>query len=391
MGVPVNVVDKLNQIKENAAKVGREQIQPAIQGSKPVDLDNTIAYIDSKLKLPNVNTPISKSVLIPEFGDYLANPTTIGRLTNIRNLLTNDKIQRAGPSELHIIQSKLRGEAEKLLSSTDGNSKLLGNALMNVRSKIVDAIDEASGGKYKPALKNFRDESQIEDAFTKGTEVFRNRPTEFEDRPEFWKNWIDNAKPSEIEAAKEGARIAADNQIRGFKSARKGTDIPEVEFNSDKMRLLFGRREADELFNKLRDERNIADTNNKLIENSQTAMRLKANSKVDLPEKKPIGLGTFLPAAFEGIGLVTNGVTTLRTITVLATVVAKRFADRRQLALAKRTNVKMTDLLTATGSGPQRQELIDALKNAVQSPSELTTRQSIMQTGRNILKPFISP
>jgi hypothetical protein len=384
MGQPVSVVDRLNQIKQDAAAVGQQQIQPAIQGAKPVDLDDTIKYIDSKLKLPNVNTPINKSVLTPEFGDYLPNPASVNRLTNIRDLLTNDKIQRAGPSELHIIQSKLRSEGEKLLSSTDGGSKLLGNAIMNVRNKIVDAIDTASGGKYKPALKNFRDEMQIEDAFNRGTNIFRNRPTEFEDRPEFWQNWIANAQPKEIEAAQQGARIAADNQIRGFRSIQKGSAVPEVEFNSDKMRALFGKQQSDELFRALNDERNIADTNNKLINNSQTAMRLKADTKVDLPVEKSIGLGAFLPAALEGITLGTTGLPTIGTSIGVAALAGRKLAYKSSLALAKRTNTAQTNLLTATG--PDRQELIDALKKAVSPP-----KQSILQIGHNALRNVIAP
>ena len=368
MGGPVDALQKLNELQAKAKKVGAEQINPALAGSKPVDLTEVINTIDSKAK-PGVNAVISA-------GEPLPSMPVIRRLNEIRKTLTDNKSMRVDPNQLHNIQSALRIEAEGLIGSASGQERLLGHAIGDIRNRIVGAIDEASGGKYKPALKNFRDEKQVGDAFQKGTEIFKT--TNIEDRPEFFADWVKNAKDADIQAVKEGARIAVDKQIRGMRfAARRGADIPEVEFNAEKMRTLFGQKETDKLFSQLRDEKAIADTNKKLIENSQTAMRLASDEAVKIPEKVPFGK-SILPVAAAEIGTTfLTGQPFLGSSAYLAAASAKKLANVGIRKLATERNKKITDYLTATGS--DRDELINKLRDVVSQP-----KKSILQIGQGV-------
>ena len=85
----------------------------------------------------------------------------------------------------HVIQSDLGAEINNLSKSTSGAEKRLIGPLKEVQSGLVDAIDEATGGKYKPARQVYRNEIEVQEAFDKGRELFRNRPSVDEDRPDF--------------------------------------------------------------------------------------------------------------------------------------------------------------------------------------------------------------
>lgn len=224
-------------------------------------------------------------------------------------------------------------------------------------------------GSYKPALSKYRDEKQVENAFNMGQLVTRNKLGRLEDSPEFWDKWVKDASPQELEAAREGARLAVQHQIAGFKAgARKGQDIVESEFNRDKLSSLFGEKEVNKMAKSLQDERKIAITNSKLIDNSQTAMRMKADSRVDLPTKKDNSVGLLGAGISElanmAAGSGVPGVGTAAYLGAKAASAAKyKFAD---LPLAKARNSKITDYLTATGE--DRADLIKILESHIQQP-----------------------
>lgn len=361
MGTPVNVVDKVNSLKQAAKDVGKKEIQPAVDNAGFVDVSNVIKNIDAKLK-PGVNSVISA-------GEPLALGDIEKPLAAVRQFIMDEKSVRTDPKSLHQLQSALRAKAEDLLNSTDGQNRQKGYALMGVRNDIVNAIDDASGGKYKPALSKFRDEKQVENAFNMGQLVTRNKLGRLEDNPEFWDNWVKAASPQELEAAKEGARLAVQHQIAGFKAgARKGQDIVESEFNRDKLSSLFGEKQVDKMAKELKNERNIAITNSKLIDNSQTAMRTKADSRVDLPVKKDNSVGVLGAGISELANMAAgSGVPGLGTAAYLGakgiSAAKFKYAD---LPLAKARNSKITDLLTATGE--DRADLIRILESHIQQP-----------------------
>jgi len=374
LGQPVNVKEKLDELKANARKVGSEQINPAIAEAKPVDLTDVLSHIQNKVK-PGINSIISA-------GETLPSTAVQNRLAEIKNYISNDKSVMTDPQRLHQIQSALRIEAEGLLSSSVGSERTLGREIMGVRSKIVDAIDEASGGKYKPALSNFRDEKQITDAFHKGMDITSNRKGKFEDLPEFWDEWINNAKSGEIEAAKEGALTELRRQRATVKNAAlKGETVPEIEFNKEKLGLLFGKEQAEKMSRELRDERDIAIRNQKLYENSQTAMRLKADEDINVrqPHTNPLGM---LPAAIVEGGSAVAGsqfgtyVPGLGLAVYGANKGLMYGVNKLRKALDEKKNVELTNLMTATGE--ERQAMLEHFKR------KITENQS--QSGSNIVR-----
>ncbi len=377
MGIPVNVLQKINELKQAAKNVGKNEINPAIKASGPVDLSGVISDIDNKLK-PGIMSNISA-------GQPLPYPEIQKALESTRKLLTDNKSVRTNADDLHQFQSALRAKADDLTNSSSGQDRQIGYALMHVRNGIVNAIDAASGGKYKPGLSNFRDEKQVEDAFIKGAQITRNRPGQWDDRSEFWKEWVDNASKQQIEAAKEGARIAVQQQMKGMRfSAKKGTDIPEIEFNADKLGLLFGKKEVNQMMKELQDEKSIADTNQKLIQGSQTAMRMKSDKRVDLPTPTPHGQ-LALPAALGEIMAATQGGPPgIATAGVLALKGGYKLSDMVKLKLAKSRNERLTDLLTATG--PDRDELIKTLSQYIPGP-----KSSLLQRAQKYALPAIGP
>lgn len=367
MGAPVDVKQKIDNMTNAARDVGKKVINPVLENTGPVDTSSVIKYIDDKAK-PGINAVVTA-------GEQLPSGPIVDRLKEIRSYLTDDKSVLTDPERLNRIQSSLRSEAENLINSPDGQSRSLGHAVMQLRNKIVDSIDEASPkdangkGTYRAALSSYADEKHISDAFEKGSQILKNRPTVFDDRPEYWKAWIDDAKPAEISAAKEGARIAVDQQIRGMRNAigRKGVEIPEVEFNVEKMRLLFGKEKANAMFKSLTDEKRVADTNNKLIENSQTAMRLTNDERVKV--RDPVTLSeagkTVIPAAAaEAASTYLTGEPGLMTSILAVGAVAKKIANVTGRKYDLASNAELAKVLSATG--PTKQEVINKLRARIE-------------------------
>lgn len=355
LGHTVNILDKLDALKEAAKKVGREQINPAIVGAKPVDVSPVIAKIDAQLK-PGVSSVISSGQM-PDIGAKK-------QLAELKKILTDGKSQRISADELHQFQSVLRAKAEDLISSANGSERQLGHSLMTVRNGIVDSIDAAAGGKYKPALKNYRDEMHISEAFHHGHDSIITNGKKIEARPEFFEKWVKDATPAEVDAAREGARLAIDTQINGFQhGARKGTDIGEVEFNKRKIAALFGKEEAEKLFTKLKDERAIADTNSKVVQGSQTEMKASAKEKFKMPEaNKTSGFGMLVPAALEtASALSQTGVPGAATTAWLALKTGQKVKNVLDVALKKKHNEEYAKFALPS-TGPDREELIKGLE-----------------------------
>lgn len=370
-GTPPNALMKLNQLKQNIKDAGKG-INPIIENANPVDMSSVVQSIDSKLK-PGINSIISAGQPLP-LGD-IEKP-----LAALRNFITDDKSMRTDPKQLHTFQSALRAKAEDLLHSSTGQDRQLGYALMDVRNQVVNAIEDSAPG-YKTALGKYRDENQVDEAFKKGYLVIRNKAGNWEDRPEFWEQWIKSASKEEREAAREGARVAFDDSLNGVRfSGRKGMEIPETPFNRQKLEMLFGKREIDEMSSRLRDERSISESNSDLIKNSQTAMRTKANSKIDLPEKKDSGTVAQLALLAEAAGEYTSGIPGAGALIAgprLLGAAKHKFLD---LPLAKAKNNRLTDLMTSTGD--DRDTLIQMLESSLPQPKLSLSQRAKLLTGK---------
>lgn len=359
-GLPVNAVTKLKSLEDAAKKVGSEQINPAIAGAKPVDVTAAIKHIDETLK-PGVMSKVSNETL-------LADPDIKKRLAVVKQYLTDGKSNRTSADELHQIQSALRRAADSMLNSADGGARQAGHALMQVRNKLVDAIDTASGGKYKSALSNYKDEKHINDAFNYGYESVFTNSKKLEARPEFTDKWFNSLTDAEKEAAREGARLQLDTQMNNFRfAARKGQEIPEAQFNREKLELLFGKEKTDTLVKALKDERAIANTHNKIIEGSQTAMRTASKSQFAMPTPTQVG-STLLPAAvIEGSNVIAGGTAGLGTLGYLGLKGGDKIKDAIKLKLAREHNAQYAKYALPT-EGPSRDSLIQSLEAAIPKP-----------------------
>lgn len=378
MGTPVNVLEKVEGLKKTIRETGKE-INPIVANANPVDITPVIASIDAKLK-PGVNSVITVGEPLP-LGDIEKS------LERVRNFITDDLKNRTDAKSLHAFQSSLRAKAEDLLSSTSGQDRQLGRALMDVRNQVVNAIDNAAGGNYRPALAKYRDVNDVEDAFKKGQAVTKNRLGNLDDDPAYWDKWIKQATPAELEAAKEGARLAYAHQMSTVtNAARKGTDIPLIEFNKQKLELLFGKAEVEKMSKALADEKLIADTNSKLFQNSQTAMRLLgADATKVRPDYEPKFTKTILPLALEaGSQYLSGGMPIPLGIAAgVAYPFARNKITRIGQNLDRRTNVEIANLSSAVGES--KEALIKALQEHI--PQGKLSMKQRLQLSLPVQKP----
>lgn len=390
LGVPVNALEKINEMKAAAVKTGKDLIEPHVEKAGTADITKVVNSIDDLIASGG---PVERRTLKAlKAGEEPPLPLSDAqnKLFQIREKLRGDWADKdqmfldvKGEQGLHARQKELRADAQSLLDSSVGSERSLGKKLMDIRNQMVDAIDANAPG-YKDALHKYRDDMQVQEAFDRGFNILNPNPKKIESRPEFLQDWWTNATKGEKEAMREGARIAFDSTIRGYKAAaRKGTDIVQNEFNVENLKTMFGEKETAKMVKELNDERRIADSNVKLLGNSQTAMRLKVNSNIDLPVEKslnPLGyaIGAIgevasTAAGYPGIGAAIMAGNAARDITHLGKV-----------KLARMKNEHLTDLLTATGEA--RQNLIDALQARIPQ-----AKQSLLQRTRNLALPVLPP
>lgn len=431
MGAPVDVIKKIDDMKAQAKATGSNLINPIVDNVKNVNVTNVVKGIDDAIANEG---PVERATL-KALKEGREPPLPLSdaqrKLFNIRERIRGDWKDREemfldakGEQGAHELQKSLRREAQDLLDSQNPGDRELGRKLMKVRNSIVDAVDDATRadmtsqeflrqqgfsssvintmknpdadaallgwkagkgeGTYKKALGQYADDMAVQEAFDRGRFILSNRPTKLEDRPESLAKWLKSAKPAEVDAVREGARVAIDNQIRGMRfAAKKGSDIPEVEFNKSKLEMLFGKEEVADLSRKLRDEKDIAQTTTDMLRNSQTAMRLRSNSRIDLPVEKAASLNPFLAPVAEIAGAAMTGYPGA-SIPVIALQGGQKALFKGRTALARRTNEQLAKMMTA--QGPARDELIQILESALPAP-----KPSIMQITRNAAPRIIGP
>jgi hypothetical protein len=365
LGAMVDPAEKLKQLSDNIKKVGATEINPVLKATKPVDLTPVIDHIDNVLK-PGVMHVISN----PE--NMLPYDKVQKMMQSYRDVMTNDKTVLTNPDVLNKLQSGMRRNAEGLMKSMDPEAKAMGYALHQLRQKVIDAVGKAGPqtvdadgnaiSAYRKGLSKYRDENHIADAFEEGHDSIISNSKKLMDRPEFFKKKVDAYTAEEKEAAREGARIALDTQMNGFKSAaRRGTDVGEIQFNKDRIEALYGKEEGQALFKKLEHERSIADTNSKIVAGSQTAMRNVADSRITLPTKSDAIAGFIPPAIIEGASALSGGIPGLGTAAYVGARGAAYAKDKIAMSLAKEHNAHFAKLALPV-QGPERDELIRSLE-----------------------------
>lgn len=311
LGPAPKVLDELDRLTGEVKKVGKTQIQPALDAAKPVDVTPVIDAIDAKLK-PGVQAVANPGTQIT--------PTSLQQeLATLKQDLTDGSSLLTDPNRLHEVQSDLRRHADELMKSSVGSEKRLGRQLMDFRNKLVDQIDAAGPkipnpedptktmGAYKQGLAGYKDANDVQKAFEDGRNILVNS-ADVKTYPDYLERWLKDASPEEIAAKKLGARDAIERKMVQFKfAARRGTDVPEIDFDKQKMELLFGKEQTKDLFTKLQDERDIALSNNRILGNSKTAETLAAQKALAPREVTPPS--GHLPSWAMGAGAVGGALT----------------------------------------------------------------------------------
>lgn len=353
-GISPDLAKKMADLADASRKVGNELIQPALKAAKPVDVSETLAAIDKTLK-PGVL----------KIGDSVPLTEVKKQLENIRKDLRTSKEYNA--NDLHSFQSGLRSTAERLMKSATGSDQEIGKALMNVRNSLVSDIDKSAKG-YKEALHSYRDEMHIADAFKEGHDKILTSSKKIENDPSFVKKWFDGLTDAEKQAAKEGVRTAIYTEMGVAKNpALAGESIMRSDFNKAKMEAILGKEETDKLIKSLQDERLIANTHNKVIENSQTAMRMASKEQFALPTASQVG-STLLPASIvEGANILAGGVGGVGTAAYLGLKGANATKDAIKVKLAREHNAQYAKLALPV-EGPSRDQLIKQLEAFIPQP-----------------------
>lgn len=369
MGPAPNVVAMLKGLKDRAVQVGRTEIEPALAAAKQVDTSPVIGAIDKIVK-PGIQAQVDSGLPLSELQQEA--------LRLKQNLVTETGETLTDAKRLHFVQSDLGDLAYRLQKSASGKEQHLGGQLRNINEKLIDQIDAASGGAYRPARAKFKDAKDIQEAWEEGFDVLKNRSgvTGLQDRPEALAEWLKTATPEEQVAKRLAVRSDIDQKIRGVRNqVQAGANITKIEYNREKLRMLFGQQEADRLARTMDDAADMARTNSKLVEGSKTAETLAGREALAVRPLSggPMGLGTIagvgLPIGAEiantALGLGPTGV--LGTATGLALGGAKlgqlgwrkvgQLSDRaRNAAFARAAmarGAERNDVLSALASHPK--------------------------------------
>jgi hypothetical protein len=207
-----------------------------------------------------------------------------------------------------------------------------------------------------------------------------------ENRPEFTEAWFKGLTDAEKEAAKEGARTAIGTEIGDAKNgALAGESLARSDFNKTKLEILFGKEEAGKLIKSLEDERAIANTHNKIVEGSQTAMRTASKSQFALPTASEIGKNAIPAAIMETGNVMAGGIGGVGTAAYMGLKATNAVKDAIRMKLAKEHNAQYAKLALPV-EGPSRDALIKSLEAAIPGP-----KQSLLTRGANSLSRLVSP
>jgi hypothetical protein len=268
-----------------------------------------------------------------------------------------------GQQGAHAVQIQLRAKAADMISSSDGLTRQIGRSLMDVRNKLVDAVDSSAPG-YKGALAQYRTDKEIREAFNKGMDYHLSRKGEvgvLEDSPEAWREWVKkHSTLDEVDALQQGIMADMERQVGSMRDAWRANEAPPIPRMSPddvaRVEAAFGKKNAETLVNKLRDEHRISVTNSLLFGGSQTAARLEgaralAPREVGAIDRSSPGIGSLMMAgALEMSGALPHGAGVAVGVGAQAAGrVARNLVQRAGRAGDVARNEEIARLATATG------------------------------------------
>jgi len=355
LGPPMNVKNVMDQLSENLSTVGKKLIQPALQGAQPVGVKPILERLDAVINSPTV-TDATKA----ELQRYR------------KQIAVNGDDGFVDPNQLHNVQWPLRAFADNLSRSTSGVEKNMAKPLMNVRNDLVDAVDVASGGKYKPALSQYRDAAAVPEAFEKGYKgVFKTN--DLEDFPEYFDAWIKGdpakgiapASPQEIAAARVGAITRVRQTIGGMQGgATRGERVLLPEFAQQKVSSLFSPKQTAELSGLLEDARGMSDTNSLLFKNSKTAQVTAGQNYFQPREVSTPSGGGIGVSALGGMAAMLGHPEGLLIPALVGAEKAGKLGYQSLMRISDKASATNFARLASASEGPARNKLMDILRSA---------------------------
>lgn len=357
----------MNEAKSNADAGFR----PVLQAAGPIDTSRVVSSIDliaarSRVEGGGAFTPRGPGGELLPADDYLL------RFREKLNGVTD-------PERLHRIQTEMRETADRLASSTVAGEKEAAVALRRLRQELIDDIDAPTGGKYRAAQRQFADDLAVRDAFNKGMDIFRNRSGSagVDDTPGAWRTEIEGMSEAERNGLREGARAAMEQAMGTVRNAsRAGTEVPQIDFNRQKLEAVLGADETAQMVAVLQDAQSVAQKTNRVLGNSETASRgTNAERMAERPGARLSG-DTLLPI----MGLASDG--TRGAWLGLALAGANKLRQRAQQTGSRAENMRLAQALSQTGPGAVSE--LNSLAVAPRSPAEIERLiRALLVTGGN--------
>lgn len=373
LGATPNVKELSDSIIEKARKTGKEMIEPAVANAKPVNVSSAVAKLDSQLP-PDV------------LKELKGNGKTDLPMSDVDKRIWSLRQRLGGKGEPKELDPQTAHEIAMELRRTSSDPQL-GYQARELRRDLVNSINEASGGKYKPGLKQYADDKVIKEALNHGFEVFSN-PTAAEkslaNHPDNWKAWYADASAAEKEAVAKGILLGARSRIMNM---RKGIDIPEGSFVHERIAAIVGEKEANKIVKTLNDWRDIASTDNLLTQNSATALRLAGQANRAVPDArstKDILSGLAPGAIVGGAAHMLGGQNPILTgAMTLAGIAGGKLKDVAKKSHAISSNTAYAQWASATGQ--KKEDLLVILREAAARSDPSSSGQKLI----NIAPPSI--
>lgn len=208
-----------------------------------------------------------------------------------------------------------------------------------LRDKLVSAVDKHVP-EYAMARDAFAGESAIKDALTSGRALFKDALT-----PEQISDTLSRMTTSERDAFLQGARSSIQSVMGTARNdAAAVRALFKKGFNAEKIEIVLGKPEADQLLKHVGFETTAANTSHRVIGNSETAARVAGRDDLS-PSSGGLGIRDSFAAgglmgAARGAGL----------------KLVDRAIDAVRSGRQKEIEGAMADILTMTG--PDRQKAI---------------------------------
>lgn len=285
----------------------------------------------------------------------------VGPIDNALTMITKGPTEYRSADFIHGIQSRLREEASNLSKSATGSDKNMAHSLHDARNNLVEQIDKAANGQYRPALKQYAESKAVDEAFKEGFSIFSN-PTGAEamiaNHPDMWAKWMEGASDTEKRAVAQGILFGANNKIL---NTRRGLDVPDNSYAHQRISSVVGKENADEIVRRVNDWRDISQTDNLIDKNSKTALLQAAQKSREIRDTS-VHTSELIPPMIAGaLGHLTGGGPILGGTAFAAMLGGKKLFNVAAKAHDVSTNTAYAKWAAATGQ--KKQDLIDILRH----------------------------